>query len=79
MKFKAMETVQIKIINPKAKKLLSGLEDLKLISISKEKELFPLTDGQLKSISISRTQIKKGQFKTHDQVISSLRAWLKEK
>ncbi len=74
-----METVQIKIINPKAKKVLSGLEDLKLISISKEEKLYSLTDDQMKSISISRAQIKKGQFKTHDQVISSLRIWLKEK
>jgi len=73
-----METVQIKIINPKAKKLLNGLEDLKLISISKE-EFFPLSDLQKKSISISRRQIKKGQFKKHDKVMADLRKWLKEK
>jgi hypothetical protein len=78
-KFKAMETIQIKIINPKAKKLLNGLEDLKLIRISKAEKLFPLTGAQKKSISISRTQIKKGQFKTHDKVINSAREWMKEK
>jgi hypothetical protein len=74
-----METVQIKIINPKAKKLLTDLEDLKLIRISQENELFPLTDKQKKSIAISRKQVKKGQFKTHDKVIAELRGWLKEK
>ena len=74
-----METVQIKIINPKAKKLLTGLEDLKLISISKVDKLFPLTDHQKLSISISRKQIKKGQFKTHSKVIKGLREWIKEK
>lgn len=30
-----METLQIEIVNPKAKKLLEDLEDLKLITISK--------------------------------------------
>lgn len=74
-----METVQIKIINPKAKKLLTGLEDLKLIRISKSDELFPLTDLQKQSISISRKQIKKGQFITHAKVLKGLREWLKEK
>jgi hypothetical protein len=74
-----METVQIKIINPKAKKLLTGLEDLRLISISKEDKLFPLTDLQKKSISISRKQIKNGEFKTHDKVMKSAREWMKGK
>ncbi len=74
-----METVQIKIINPKAKKLLSGLEDLKLISIFKEEKSFLLSADQKKSISISRRQIKKGQFKKHDKVMADLKEWLKEK
>jgi signal recognition particle subunit SEC65 len=74
-----METVQIKIINPKAKKLLTDLEDLKLIRISQQDELFPLTDRQKQSIAISRKQVKKGQFKTHDKVIEELRGWLREK
>lgn len=77
MKFKAMETVQIKIINPKAKKLLSGMEDLKLISINKN--LFPLTELQKKSISISRKQIKKGEVKPHEDVIKNAREWMKGK
>jgi hypothetical protein len=78
MKFKAMETVQIKNINPKAKKLLSGMEDLKLISINAD-NLFPLTNTQKKSIAISRKQIKKGDFKDHEMVMRSAREWIKEK
>lgn len=74
-----METVQIKIINPKAKKLLNGMEDLKLISIDSDHKLFPLTDHQKKSISISRKQIKKGDFKSHKTVIKNAREWMKEK
>ena len=74
-----METVQIKIINPKAKKLSNGLEDLKLISISKIDKLFSLSESQKKSIAISRKQIKKGKFKKHAEVVSGLRQWLKEK
>jgi signal recognition particle subunit SEC65 len=74
-----METLQINIINPKAKKLLDSLEDLKLISISKVDKLFPLSQWQTKSIAISRKQIKKGQFKTHDKVMADAKQWLKEK
>jgi hypothetical protein len=74
-----METVQIKIINPKAKKLLSGMEDLKLISIDTESNLYPLTEQQKKSISISRKEIKKGEFKSHSQVMKNAREWMKEK
>ncbi|UXE65286.1 MAG: hypothetical protein KA713_12385 [Chryseotalea sp. WA131a] len=79
MKFKAMETVQIKIINPKAKKLLSGMEDLKLIRINVADNLFPLTDEQKKSITMSRKQIKKGDFKEHGVVMKSAREWIKGK
>ena len=74
-----METVQIKIINPKAKKLLTWMEDLKLISIDIDHKLFPLTDHQKKSIAISRKQIKKGDFKSHKTVIKNAREWMKEK
>ena len=79
MKFKAMETVQIKIINPKAKKLLSGMEDLNLIRINVADNLFPLTDVQKKSIAISRKQIKKGDFKEHGTVMKGAREWIKGK
>lgn len=71
-----METVQIKIINPKAKKLLNGMEDLKLISIDRDYKLFPLTDPQKKSISISRKQIKKGEFKSHETVMKNAKEWV---
>lgn len=73
-----METVQIKIINPKAKKLLSRMEDLKLIRINHE-SLFPLTELQKKSISISRKQIKNGETKAHEIVIKNAREWMKGK
>lgn len=74
-----METVQVKIINPKAKKLLTGLQDLKLISISKEDKLFPLSDIQKKSISISRKEIKNGEHKSHSRVMKDAREWMKRK
>lgn len=74
-----METVQIKIINPKAKKLLSGMEDLKLISINGMENLFPLTGAQKKSIAISRKQIKKGDFTEHHTVMKTAREWIKRK
>ena len=71
-----METVQIIIINPKAKKLLNGMEDLKLISIDSDYKLFPLTDPQKKSISISRKQIKKGKFQSHETVMKNAKEWV---
>ena len=74
-----METFQIQIINPKAKKLLTGLQDLNLISISKADKPFPLSEEQKKSIAISRMQINKGKFKKHDRVMADLRGWLIEK
>jgi hypothetical protein len=49
------------------------------IKIIKKKELFQLTNLQRKSISISRRQIKRGKFKTHDIAMKELREWLKEK
>jgi signal recognition particle subunit SEC65 len=74
-----METIQINIINPKAKKFLNGLKDLNLISISKAEKLFPLSQWQKRSIAVSRKQIKKGQFKTHEKVMADAKQWLKEK
>jgi ABC-type lipoprotein export system ATPase subunit len=74
-----METVQVQIINPKAKKLLKGLEDLNVISITKSEKPFELSAGQKKSIAISRKQIEKGQFRPNDKVMKDLKQWLKEK
>jgi hypothetical protein len=70
--------LQVKILNPKAKRILDDLASLRLISIQKE-EPFPLTDAHKKSIEISRRQIKSGQFKENGQVMSGLRSWLSEK
>lgn len=74
-----METVQVQIINPKAKKLLKGLEDLNVISITKSEKPFVLSEGHKKSIAISRKQIEKGQFRPHEKVMKDLKQWLKEK
>lgn len=73
-----METIQVKINNPKAKRILDELADLKLITISEE-EIFNLTPGQRKSIPTSRKQIKNGQFKVHKKVVSQMKQWLKTK
>jgi hypothetical protein len=69
--------LQVKILNPKAKRILDDLASLRLISIETTKP-FPLSLDQQKSISVSRTQLKKGQFKKNAKVISELRSWLKE-
>ncbi len=74
-----METFQIKILNPKAKGLLTQLADQKFIRIEEEKNLFGLTTGQKKSIEISRKQVKDGKFKSHKTVVSNLKKWLKDK
>ena len=73
-----METIQVKINNPKAKRILDDLADLKLITISKE-DAFPLTSSQKKSITISRRQIKDGKYKTHKKVLSEAKGWLKSR
>lgn len=74
-----METFQIKILDPKGKELPVELADQKLIQINEEKNLFSLTLGQKKSIRVSRTQIKEGNYKSHKTVVSDLKKWLKNK
>jgi hypothetical protein len=74
-----METYQVKILSSKAKDLLVELVDKKLIQMDEEKNLFSLTPEQKKSIRISRSQIKKGKYKSHKTVVSNLKKWLKEK
>ncbi|QOI97158.1 MAG: hypothetical protein HRU69_06485 [Flammeovirgaceae bacterium] len=71
--------LQVKVLNPKARKILDELASLKLIKISAEEELFPLTSQQKKSIEISRKELKKGLYKENKQVLSSLRSWVKRK
>lgn len=67
----------MKVLNPKAKRILDDLASLRLISIETAKP-FPLTAAQEKSISVSRAQLKKGQFKRNSKVFSEMRLWLKE-
>ncbi len=74
-----METYQVKILNSKAKDLLVELADKKLIQMDEEKNLFSLTSEQKKSIRVSRSQIKEGNYKSHKSVVSNLKKWLKEK
>ena len=70
--------LHIKVLNPKAKRILDDLASLKLISI-KEESVFKLSPSQKKSIEISRKQIKAGKFRDNQAVISDLKAWIKEK
>lgn len=74
-----MQTVQVKILKPKAKTLLAELANLKLIKIAEEKPLFKLSKEQKRSIAISRREVKNGQFDTHKTVMSDLKKWLKNK
>lgn len=74
-----MEIYQVKILNSKAKDLLGELVEKKLIKMDEERNLFGLTSEQKKSIRISRSQIKSGNYKSHKTVVSNLKKWLKEK
>jgi hypothetical protein len=69
--------LQVKVLNPKAKRILDDLASLKLISI-KEESTFSLTPSQKKSIEVSRKQIKAGKFRNNQSVISDLKKWVKE-
>jgi hypothetical protein len=69
--------LQVKVLNPKAKRILDDLASLKLISI-KEESTFTLTPLQKKSIEVSRKQIKAGKFRNNKSVISDLKKWVKE-
>lgn len=53
--------LQVRILNPRAKRILNDLASLKLIEIKKE-EPFQLSAAQKKSIEISRKQIKSGKY-----------------
>ena len=55
------------------------LRALQTIFDSSEQSLFELNEAQEKSIEISRDQINKGDFKEHEQVMSDLKSWLKNK
>lgn len=53
--------LQVRILNPRAKRILNDLASLKLIEIKKE-EPIQLSAAQKKSIEISRKQIKSGKY-----------------
>ena len=73
-----MPTLQIKILNPRARNLLTELADLNMIEIE-GMHPFPLTEKQKKSIQISRAQVKQGKYRSHKTVMSDVKKWLKEK
>lgn len=58
---------------------LNFLKALQTIFDASEESLYHLNEEQEKSISISRDQIKNGQFHSNDTVISEMREWLSKK
>jgi len=58
---------------------LNFLKALQTIFDTSEQSLYPLNDEQIKSIEISREQIKNGKFKTNDQVMSEMKEWLSKR
>jgi len=74
-------TVQIKnnlISRIKTSTDLNFLKALQTIFDSSEQSLYELTNEQGESIEISRNQIKNGDFKTNETVISELKEWLEK-
>ncbi|WP_339702454.1 hypothetical protein [Algoriphagus aquimarinus] len=55
------------------------LKDIESIFDSKNEEAIELTATQLTAIEIGRDQIKNGQCKPHQQVISEVKKWLESK
>ena len=55
------------------------LQAIQTILDSSNKELYQLTDEQKKSIKISRSQLDKGEYLDHSEVIGNLEQWLKNK
>lgn len=58
---------------------LNFLKALQTIFDTSEQSLYPLNDEQIKSIEISREQIKAGNFKTNERVMSEMKEWLSKK
>ena len=74
-------TVQLKnnlISRIQDSKDLNFLRALQVIFDSSEQSLFELNEQQEKSIQSGRLQIKNGEFKEHEEVISELEEWLKK-
>jgi len=55
------------------------LKDIESVIKSKSEEALELTTDQLNEIEIGRNQIKNGQCKPHQQVISEVKKWLESK
>ena len=55
------------------------LQAIQTILDSSNKELYQLTDEQKSSIEISRSQLDKGEYLEHSEVIRNLDQWLKNK
>ncbi len=55
----------------------SFLRALQTILDSSEKELYELSQNQRESIEAGRKDIKNGDFKSHEQVMEEMTAWLK--
>ena len=58
---------------------LDFLRTIQTLFDSSGLSLFELSEAQEESIEKGRDQIKKGNFKEHEQVILDLKAWLKSK
>lgn len=58
---------------------LELLKDIESVIKSKSEEALELTADQLTAIEIGRDQIKNGQSKPHQQVISEVKKWLESK
>jgi hypothetical protein len=62
----------------KNSKDLNFLKAIQTIFDTSEQALFELNKEQQESIEIGRKQIKDGDFKENDQVLSDLKKWLKK-
>jgi predicted transcriptional regulator len=74
-------TAQLKknlISRIKDSKDLNFLKALQTIFDSSEQALFEVSSMQEQSIEKGRKQIAKGEFTSHEQVISEMRTWLKK-
>ena len=74
-------TIQLKnnlISRIKNSKDLNFLKALQTIFDSSEQSLFELNESQVKSIEMSRSQIKDGDFIENSEAISELKEWLKK-
>jgi len=69
-----MSSLRIKILDPKAKKLLKNLEDLKMISISEPRK----SAEDLKSL-LSRLRSKSTLIPTLDEIVKEVRDYRKSK